>query len=38
MFARQQVAVLVVDRLLVERLRDALGEPAVDLALDDRRD
>ena len=33
----QQVAVLVVDRLLVERLRDALREPAVDLPLDDDR-
>ena len=33
----QQVAVLVVDRLLVERLRDPLRDAAVDLAVDDHR-
>src|SRR4029077_2330292 len=34
---RLQVAVLVVDRLLVERLRDALGEAHHHLAVDDLR-
>ena len=33
--AGDQVAVVVVDGLLVERLGDALGQAAVDLALDD---
>ena len=35
--AGDEVALGVVDGLLVQRLRDALGEPAVDLALDDDR-
>ena len=35
--AGQQVAVLVVDRLLAERLRDALRDAAVHLAVDDHR-
>ena len=34
---RRQRALVVVDRLLVERLGDALGEAAVHLALDDHR-
>src|SRR5205807_5373896 len=33
----QQVAVLVVDRLLEQRLGQALHDPAVDLPLDDER-
>ena len=36
-FAREQAAVVVVDGLLVERLRDALRDPAVHLPVDDRR-
>src|SRR5207245_8896662 len=33
----QQVAVIVVDGLLVQRLRDALGQAAVHLARDEER-
>src|SRR5438046_1358767 len=35
--ARHELAVLTVDELLEERLRDSLREPAVDLARDDER-
>ena len=35
--AGQQLAVLVVDRVLQQRLADALGDAALHLALDDHR-
>ena len=35
--ARQELAVVAVDRALPERLPDALGDPAVELAVDDHR-
>ena len=35
--ARLELAALVIDRVLVERLADALDQRAMDLALDDQR-